>query len=420
MLKLKRLKVHKCRSVQPGTELEFNDRLNVILGRNGAGKTTLLKLVAAAVGSSFAEEFHEDTIHIEYEYELHGLRIRCEFRHDGAYENEDLTSSRVQSPVFQARFSSPHDPPVAAEIRGNSITIICDGRQREFRVNATVMLIPGIDLVALIGTYLADNADAPTATQTVFSRFESKLTRRQDEALDWLRHTLDNLGIIFTEIDNDERWCMTNVPHSGLAYDFRSALAEYRHIFSDLPEVLTIHSERVPFLAQACAQIGLRDASWTFSFSEQVRRKENVKLYRDSKVFVTTHGGTRFPLEKLSFGQLRLFAFFLHSAMHPHVIVADELTNGLHHEMVDCCLDTIGERQAFLATQNPLLLDHIGFGDADEVRRTFIICDLQAQADGEKIMCWRNMSAKEAYEFYADYKVGIQHVNAILRKRGLW
>lgn len=420
MLKLKRLKVHKCRSVQPGTELEFNDGLNLILGKNGAGKTTLLKLVAAAVGSNFAEEFHEDAIHVEYEYELHGLRIRCEFRHDGAHEDEDPSSSRVQSPVFQALFSSPHDPPVAAEIRGGSITLSSEGGQREFKVNATVLLVPGIDLVALIGSYLVGATNTAAAIQRAFSRFESKLTRRQDEALDWLRHTLDDLGLIFTELDDDERWCTTNVPHSGIASDLRGALAEYRHTFSDLPEVLTIHSERMPFLAQACAQIGLRDASWTFSFSEQVRRRENVKLYRDSKVFVTTHGGTRFPLEKLSFGQLRLFAFFLHSALHPHVIVADELTNGLHHEMVDCCLDTIGERQAFLATQNPLLLDHIGFDDADEVRRTFIICDLQAQADGEKVMRWRNMSAKEAYEFYADYKVGIQHVNAILRKRGLW
>lgn len=40
MLKLKRLKVHKCRTVQPGTELVFSEGINIILGKNGAGKTT--------------------------------------------------------------------------------------------------------------------------------------------------------------------------------------------------------------------------------------------------------------------------------------------------------------------------------------------------------------------------------------------
>jgi hypothetical protein len=201
---------------------------------------------------------------------------------------------------------------------------------------------------------------------------------------------------------------------------FRAAFAEYRNRFNELPEVLSTHSDQLPFLKRACNQIGLRDASWTLSFEELTRRDVETKRYGRSQLYVTTHGGTRFPLEKLSYGQLRLFAFFLHSAMHPHVVVADELTNGMHHEMVDTCIDTIGERQAFLATQNPLLLDHIGFDSADEVQRTFILCDLQSEPGGERSMRWRNMAAKDAHEFFADYQVGVQHTNDILRKRGLW
>lgn len=76
--------------------------------------------------------------------------------------------------------------------------------------------------------------------------------------------------------------------------------------------------------------------------------------------------------------------------------------------------------QAFLATQNPLLLDHLSFASAEEVQRTFLLCDVRDEADGQQTTLWRNMTSEEADEFFKDYQVGIQHVNDILRTRGLW
>ncbi|MBK9752988.1 MAG: AAA family ATPase [Nannocystis sp.] len=420
MLKLKRLKVHKCRSVQPGTELVFNGRLNIVLGKNGAGKTTLLKLVAAVVGSSFADEFQDDDIHVEYEYELHGVQVRCEFRHDDARVDDPVQATPMRLPIFQVTFYSARGDAVSARIRGNDLTITSGATEFPLKINPNVLNVPSLDLVGFIGSYLSHIPGIPEDLRP-FATLDTKLPHRLDEGLDWLRLTLQDLAInFFSEIDDDARWCLANMRHSGVSAEFRGAFAEYRHRFAELPELLAAHSDALPFLRRACEQIGLRDASWTLSFLEHDRRRVEVKRYGRSQVYVTTHGGTRFPLEKLSFGQLRLFGFFLHSAMHPHVIVADELTNGLHHEMVDCCIATIGERQAFLATQNPLLLDHIGFDDAAEVQRTFVLCDLQGDPDGERAMRWRNMSADEAHEFFADYRVGVQHVNDILRKRGLW
>jgi len=238
--------------------------------------------------------------------------------------------------------------------------------------------------------------------------------------MDWLRGTLREFAMLFRSTDDEERWCLANVRHAGAAGEFRAALAAHRGRFAELPEVITLHSRDLPFLERICRQIGLSDVSWTLFFLEHDRRDTEIKRYGNSQIFVTTTGGTRLPLEKLSFGQLRLFGFFLHSLMHPHAVVIDELTNGLHHEMIDCCLDTIGERQAFLATQNPLLIDYVGFASAEEARRTFILCDLQKGADGENSMIWRNMTDEEAGEFFGDYEVGVQHANDILRKRGLW
>ena len=81
--------------------------------------------------------------------------------------------------------------------------------------------------------------------------------------------------------------------------------------------------------------------------------------------------------------------------MHPEVIVADELTNGMHHAMIGQCIDLIGERQAFLATQNPLLLDNLpGFTSAEQVQSTFILCTTERENDRER-MVWRNMTAEE-------------------------
>lgn len=419
MFKLQRLKVHQCRSVLPGTELEFNQGVNILLGKNGAGKTTLLKLVSAAIGSCFVDEFGADDLHVEYEYTFGEVRVVCEFRQTITLGDENLSTDtavpRMPSVSFKVEFSGPSLTPLTGHIRVNRLDISGVGITTHSRqISPMLALAPSLDLVAFIAGAM------PSAHIRDAMGKKLLLTYRLDEGMDWLRGTLREFAIIFAETDHAERWCLPNVRHMGAADEFRAALAEYRGRFTDIPEVITLHSRDLPVLQRACRQIGLRDVSWTLSFLESDRRGTEIKRYGNSQVYVTTTGGTRLPLEKLSFGQLRLFGFFLHSMMHPHAVVVDELTNGLHHEMIDCCLDTIGERQAFLATQNPLLIDYVGFASAEDARRTFILCELQKGADGENSMTWRNMTEEEAGEFFGDYEIGVQHANDILRKRGLW
>ncbi len=124
---------------------------------------------------------------------------------------------------------------------------------------------------------------------------------------------------------------------------------------------------------------------------------------------------------RLSFGQKRLFAFYWYLACIPEgVVLADELASGFHHSWIAPCLDQIGERQAILAGQNPLLLDLLTFADAEQVRRSFVLCSLQDKPDGGRECIWHNMTSAGAEAFFRTYKAGLQHVSEILRVGGWW
>ena len=66
----------------------------------------------------------------------------------------------------------------------------------------------------------------------------------------------------------------------------------------------------------------------------------------------------------LSYGQKRLLSFYWYLAVRAdQPVVADELANGLHYEWIDACVNELSERQSFLATQNPLLMDYLPAGN---------------------------------------------------------
>src|SRR5262249_6476602 len=129
--------------------------------------------------------------------------------------------------------------------------------------------------------------------------------------------------------------------------------------------------------------------------------------------------GSQISHQLLSFGQKRLFSFLWYLAVREDLpIVADELLNGLHHEWIKVCFDRLRERQSFLATQHPLLLDHIPIESADAIRTTFVRCTIEAGPDGREQLVWRNFDEHEAESFYVAYQTGIQQVSEVLRTEG--
>ena len=67
MVKLKRLKINQYRNVRPGTELHFDDGVNLVLGKNGAAKTALLSLLAVVTSNDFSL-LQTETFCIEYTF----------------------------------------------------------------------------------------------------------------------------------------------------------------------------------------------------------------------------------------------------------------------------------------------------------------------------------------------------------------
>ncbi|MET0403325.1 MAG: hypothetical protein ABW123_13015, partial [Cystobacter sp.] len=128
-------------------------------------------------------------------------------------------------------------------------------------------------------------------------------------------------------------------------------------------------------------------------------------------------GGSKISEKMLSYGQKRMLAFMHYVAVAKSTIIADELVNGLHHQWIHACFEQIGERQSFLTSQNPLLLDYLSFNSPEDVRSTFVLCS-RDKASAQ--MAWENMSQEAAEDFFGSYKVGFQQVGELLQSKGLW
>ncbi|OJT17569.1 hypothetical protein BO221_44160 [Archangium sp. Cb G35] len=66
-----------------------------------------------------------------------------------------------------------------------------------------------------------------------------------------------------------------------------------------------------------------------------------------------------------------------------------------------------------------MLLDFLRFDSAEEVRRTFILCERTSGESGSQLI-WRNPTEEEADSFFSAYQTGIQRVSDILLTKGLW
>lgn len=388
MVKLKRLKILKYRNIKPGTELHFDDGINLILGQNASGKTTLLALISAVCRGDFREIEGED-------FQLEA----------------DLTEDQD---CFALVASNLHERAHGQQLRWSSSFEVLrrypNGESKIFRFEnlprgwlSYVVFKPTfperIEVEDLFGN-LEDNHEA----------------YRFDEALDAFAACTGRLHPLRGPATPPaSRFSAILMNEDGETF-FDST-----YIPTEVASALENHTEVGTVLA---SQIAESLASMTVNISANVteRTSQNPTIILRVEGFtfeVKRRDGTTLHHDRLSYGQKRLIAFFYYLACNPSVVIADELVNGLHHRWIEASMKALGDRQAFLTSQNPLLFDYVEFDSVEQVRSRFITCRLE-DGGGRTHMVWENMSEPDAERFFAAYQTGIEHVGDILITRGMW
>lgn len=431
MLKLRRLRVHKYRIVKPGTELHFHDRVNLLLGLNGTGKTTLLDLIARALGGHF-KGLEDEDFAFDYDLEVPAGVIRVEIEN----QRLELTPAKKKRRGAMGGLPSSYrlvltfQPSAAGEssayvrrIEWNAEEILCtfSGGQTE-HLGGGAVFGPHSTFTLLLAIF--ESYDWRSGyLEELFGPARSIISRL-DESIDWLRALLENDTVeVATKSDEEVSWRSLNVRSLSAAvllpWLFKAADADSKG------RTVSAAGADLPLLTEIAVALGHREVSLTLDLqsSEPLsgagKRRGDLLIFGNQRFLFTKQDGTILPLERLSFGQKRLVAFIYYLASSPHVVIADELANGLHHAMIGDCFRRMGERQAFLATQNPLIMDFVDFQSAEDIRASLVRCRCDSHGAREE-MVWSHLSPEDAAEVFADYSVGIQHTHDILKVRGLW
>lgn len=411
-VKLKRLKINQYRNVRPGTELHFDDGVNLVLGQNAAGKTTLLSLLSAVSRSVFEELSHEE-FDLEYELTSGSFTVLAQVKHR---RREDAASV---DPAGVARLWTGD---YAVHIRDSStnqeITIVSDpAKEGQFRGR-----VPLVMDWSFIAATLSDRGASYGSLRS--DLFAAASAFRFDESLESFA--------AMTGRSSSLKSPATPPPAYTSWHSSRStSITEGAYVPGDLSRALhrsfqktgkdpALEGAEQPLASQMAAAMGAIAVSILPNQRARQRTPHESSFKVDGFTIEVTRGeGQTVHHDLLSYGQKRLVAFFYYLAMNPSIIIADELVNGLHHRWIDACMKAIGERQAFLTSQNPLLFDYVEFDSIEQVQARFITCKSEL-VDGAEQLVWQNMPRDDAARFYEAYTDEIEQVGEILITRGLW
>lgn len=408
MMKLERLRIDKFRNVKPGSEIRFADGFNIVLGRNGTGKTTLLDLISRVVRWDFSDLEHEEFI-VEFILRSHDSRI------EASLSNVHRDRTNVESTVVRTLDSNRER--FAAEMRVNVLTAekvkVYEFVNGEMLIDGEVQDNTGVVSIIESLLYLAE---VFYHAGFIFARALPNRARF-DESLELFRAAWNAGGFPGTL----SIWrALSTIGTTSIPLGMHAKLRE-RILTEPGFADFTISGEGIEFLPKVCQLMGFIRSELRIDVLDRISSKEITKIKLGNMIarFFFADGGF-ITQDRLSYGQKRLLMFYYYLAVNPDIVIADELVNGLHHQWITACIDEIGERQAFLTSQNPLLLDYLPFSSAEHVRKSFVLCTSELDENQKPIWSWSNMSEEASHEFYSAYEVGIEHVSEILQSQGLF
>lgn len=360
----------------------------MILGKNAAGKTTLLNLIAeTARGLHYLPEEREITV---------------ESTHQDVNLKRTTSVKQSKMQTFLGAAQTTQEDVFELKFKGHATSISV--KNGTVRIDGTETPVPGAQpLIAVLQTLTANNraADARLLTEVAHTS-----ASRLDEGLDYY-HQLLKL-VLTKRLESTNSTLAFATPESFFGLLNRPISAKDGAISND----------QINFANEAARLMGYTSAAVRFDFelrSDGTTIETSLRTPR----FHFKSGQSEFTNESLSYGERRLLAFLATNDASPSIVIVDELINGLHHHWIVECLSQLRGKQAFLTSQNPLLLDYLVFENAEDLQRGIIFCSRTETING-RTTSWRNPSEEEAADIFAAYEVGIQKLSDILINMGLW
>jgi energy-coupling factor transporter ATP-binding protein EcfA2 len=410
-VKLKHLKIHQYRNVRPGTELRFDDGVNLVLGQNASGKTTLLSLLSAVSRSTFTE-LADEPFRLDFTLDCGDETIVAEVCHLRRQSDD-----RPESVSVPALWDDSYRIGISHRTSHELTTIVSgDALQGELRGSTPLMME-----WSFIAAALANRGSRLTALRNTL--FVAAQSFRFDESLECFAAATgrpsDLRGPATPPVAYSAWMSRPGFSRTDGAYVPGTFARSLSSSFNVRHEPSLDGGERA--LGEQIAYVlGARSVAIIANVRERQHTPQQSSFRVDGFTFeITRSDGSTIHHDRLSYGQKRLIAFLYYLAMNPNIVIADELVNGLHHRWIAACMEAIGDRQAFLTSQNPLLFEHVEFASLEQVETRFITCKSEL-VDGAEQLVWQNMPRDDAERFYRGYQAEIESIGDILINRGLW
>lgn len=477
---LKRLLIKQFRNVRPGTEIFFNPGYNILLGKNGTGKTTLLEIISCFMREDFFKFKNDlFEIEIEIKINILSLIYIIKNQTIDDPNNSQIKEKKITvdtQHILNDKILPTNDPSWFNNPSDRGFFMFV----RDFKTNFGIVhyLATDKNLMQLFIENINNLNDTivekirENLPELIQSHYNTKNIIPEEKILKILKHKTETFKSFFGENFIDyiylyniycNNWIILGFQHlqnpferfdeslnifnrlvdSNDPYRIRAEITFNKgssmgssmtaHFLSpSLLEILPASQDSIgkhfivsnqnqkiasiEMLDNLIKMLNLKNAEIVFDGNIINELGKKKVIYDAMKFNIYYPNGDEMDHNSLSYGQKRLLAFLYYIECNESMIIADEMSNGFHYDWIKECMDLIKDRQCFLSSQNPILLDHLSFEDKSEIQHTFVKCEF----DEQYRIVWSNFTDDDVDDFWGAYQVKIQEVSEILRAKGLW